>query len=56
MAIVLTRVDGRLIHGQVAVAWTRNVSAEKLSSLTMKQQTMTCSAHWWNWPHRLGLQ
>lgn len=30
MAIVLTRVDGRLIHGQVAVAWTRNVSAEKI--------------------------
>src|SRR5690625_3345424 len=30
MAIVLTRVDGRLIHGQVAVAWTRNVNAEKI--------------------------
>lgn len=30
MAIVLTRVDGRLIHGQVAVAWTRNVGAEKI--------------------------
>lgn len=30
MAIVLTRVDGRLIHGQVALAWTRNVGAEKI--------------------------
>lgn len=30
MAIVLTRIDGRLIHGQVAVAWTRNVNAEKI--------------------------
>lgn len=30
MAIVLTRVDGRLIHGQVATVWTRNVGAEKI--------------------------
>ncbi|MCJ7843105.1 PTS sugar transporter subunit IIB [Lederbergia sp. NSJ-179] len=30
MAIVFTRVDGRLIHGQVAVTWTRNVGAEKI--------------------------
>lgn len=30
MAIVFTRIDGRLIHGQVAVAWIRNVGAEKI--------------------------
>ncbi|WP_062108705.1 PTS system mannose/fructose/N-acetylgalactosamine-transporter subunit IIB [Bacillus niameyensis] len=30
MAIVFTRVDGRLIHGQVAVAWIRNVGSEKI--------------------------
>jgi PTS system sorbose subfamily IIB component. len=28
--IVLTRIDGRLIHGQVAVAWTRLVGAEEI--------------------------
>jgi len=27
MSIVLTRVDDRLIHGQVAVGWTRTVGA-----------------------------
>ncbi|WP_027417208.1 PTS system mannose/fructose/N-acetylgalactosamine-transporter subunit IIB [Aneurinibacillus terranovensis] len=30
MKIVLTRVDGRLIHGQVAVAWTRTTGAEHI--------------------------
>lgn len=30
MGLIYTRVDGRLIHGQVAVAWTRHVGAEKI--------------------------
>lgn len=30
MSIVLTRVDSRLIHGQVAVAWVKNVNAKKI--------------------------
>src|SRR5699024_10007818 len=30
MSIVLTRVDGRLLHGQVAVAWSKEVKANKI--------------------------
>ncbi|MFK9093806.1 PTS system mannose/fructose/N-acetylgalactosamine-transporter subunit IIB [Bacillus salipaludis] len=30
MAIVLARIDGRLIHGQVAMPWTKAVQAEKI--------------------------
>jgi len=30
MSIVLTRVDGRLLHGQVAVAWSKEMQANKI--------------------------
>ena len=30
MAIIFSRVDGRMIHGQIAIAWTRLLSVDEI--------------------------
>ena len=49
--IILTRIDNRLVHGQVGVTWTKTIGANLLlvandeaSTDTMQQQLMSVTA------------
>lgn len=54
--IVLTRIDNRLIHGQVATMWSSSVGANLLLVAKDEVCTMSLDRGLWTWQHQVLLK